>query len=430
MAHSPERRQIFNHLVQISNVGPNATEANPGGDREQSPRSIEHNRIQGHRHVLTDNLVSRVLVETNDSYQALRSALTSELREQGVPVDEYILLDALATILETKRDNVQEAARTQFSFVDDGEVRFASWPGVFTSRLWPVTNPPWYYPHPSLLWNENIATSQLMVHRDRAISYAATYRVSAMSIEIESASSSQEIETSESVTEDVLGLRNYVQIENANRRHRLERNAATLESFAMACEAAIQTRQKPEIGDRGVDVSGEAKDTENANDRSYQKPAQTNDLNIDRSFEVSAFELKYPSLMSLAVALADAEMHISAGNPQSAVDRIFTALHAYLKELCKELQPDERTIADPVKLLSYLLDQHSAFQDTSTHASHIRSIRGSLQKILSVLKETRNHGSLAHPNIDLLANADAWLVVNTTKTLMHYVRSKIEKPQP
>ena len=49
----------------------------------------------------------------------------------------------------------------------------------------------------------------------------------------------------------------------------------------------------------------------------------------------------------------------------------------------------------------------------------------SLGTILDALNPIRNLGSVAHPNIELLEENEAMLVINTAQTVLHYLNSKL-----
>lgn len=48
-----------------------------------------------------------------------------------------------------------------------------------------------------------------------------------------------------------------------------------------------------------------------------------------------------------------------------------------------------------------------------------------MSAILDALNPVRNRASVAHPNATLLAQAEAMLVVNATRTILHYLDAKL-----
>ena len=47
--------------------------------------------------------------------------------------------------------------------------------------------------------------------------------------------------------------------------------------------------------------------------------------------------------------------------------------------------------------------------------------------ILDALNPVRNRASVAHPNPSLLEQHEAMLVVNSTRTILHYLDSKLSR---
>jgi len=44
---------------------------------------------------------------------------------------------------------------------------------------------------------------------------------------------------------------------------------------------------------------------------------------------------------------------------------------------------------------------------------------------IDVLNTVRNNASVAHPNLELLGEAEAHLMVNVVRTLFHYINAKV-----
>lgn len=125
------------------------------------------------------------------------------------------------------------------------------------------------------------------------------------------------------------------------------------------------------------------------------------------------------------LALADAQALQAATGPTSAVDRVHTAMHGYLKQVC-----DESAIAYPsqptmTQLLKALRREHPAFDVTGPRDDDIRRVINSLGSILDALNPVRNNASVAHPNDELLGPAEATLVINTVTSLLTYLEARI-----
>jgi hypothetical protein len=125
-------------------------------------------------------------------------------------------------------------------------------------------------------------------------------------------------------------------------------------------------------------------------------------------------------------ALKDAEALIAANGATSAVDRVHTALHGYLKAVL-----DAAGIAyaaDPslTDLFKLMRERHPRFRGRGPRAGDIEQVMRSLAAIIAVLSPVRNRASVAHPNEDLLAEAEAMLVINAVRTILHYVDAKLK----
>lgn len=127
-------------------------------------------------------------------------------------------------------------------------------------------------------------------------------------------------------------------------------------------------------------------------------------------------------------AMADAEKLISASGATSGVDRVHTALHGYLNQVCADSQINADQDATLTQLFKLLRKQHAAFSNLGHRGEDIGRILNSLASVLDVLNPIRNKASVAHPNQNLLPDAEAMLVINTVRTILHYFDSKLPKP--
>jgi hypothetical protein len=134
-----------------------------------------------------------------------------------------------------------------------------------------------------------------------------------------------------------------------------------------------------------------------------------------------------PTLTSETVerALEDAELMVAHGKPANAVDRVHTALHSYVKQVCSDagFPTDSLTITAAIKLLR---QQHPVFSKDSDRSNRSASIMKSFAAVCDSLNQDRNTASLAHPNIRLLGNAEAMLAINASRTILHYIHSKLQ----
>jgi hypothetical protein len=129
----------------------------------------------------------------------------------------------------------------------------------------------------------------------------------------------------------------------------------------------------------------------------------------------------------VAHALRDAEVMIREGRPVSAVDRVHTALHGHLRYLCNAEGITLNGQETITQLYKVLRQKVPVFQPQGPHAEDIGKVLRSAAAILDALNPLRNQGTVAHPNENLLEEAEAMLVVNVSWSLLSYLDSKLGK---
>jgi Abortive infection C-terminus len=82
--------------------------------------------------------------------------------------------------------------------------------------------------------------------------------------------------------------------------------------------------------------------------------------------------------------------------------------------------------ASITELLTVIREAHPAFLATGARADDIRRVMRSMAAIGDALNPLRNRASVAHPNQELLAPAEAMLVINVVRTLLHYIDAKLQ----
>lgn len=123
-------------------------------------------------------------------------------------------------------------------------------------------------------------------------------------------------------------------------------------------------------------------------------------------------------------ALADANTLIQSAGPTHAVDRVHTALHAYLKAVCHTQSLETSPGATITNLFKLLRTEHPSLRDLGSHSETMNNVLRSLSNVMDCLNPARNHGSLAHANDALLDKDEAMLVINAARTLFQYLDSK------
>lgn len=125
-------------------------------------------------------------------------------------------------------------------------------------------------------------------------------------------------------------------------------------------------------------------------------------------------------LAHVHAALADADAAILRGEPSHAVDRVHTALHARVRELC-----DTQGIA--LAKDASLPAAFSALWSNPPNGAKVRpegeKVLRSLGGVVEGLSTLRNRASLAHP-AELPDAADALLAINAARTVAAYLEAR------
>lgn len=124
-------------------------------------------------------------------------------------------------------------------------------------------------------------------------------------------------------------------------------------------------------------------------------------------------------------AIADSESLLKTSGATSGVDRIHTALHGYLVVVCDKAgitYPAEPSLTALFKLIR---QQHPKLTNLGPRSADIEKILNSSSAILDALNPVRNKASVAHPNAALLDKDEAMLVMNVTRSLLHYLNDKL-----
>jgi hypothetical protein len=134
-----------------------------------------------------------------------------------------------------------------------------------------------------------------------------------------------------------------------------------------------------------------------------------------------------PSITSEVVdrAISDAEALIKSTGATSGVDRIHTALHGYLRAVCHDVSIPYDGQATLNQLFRLLRNSHPAFRTLGPREQDIQTILRSFNAILDAMNPLRNRASVAHPNETLLDEAEAILVINAARTVLHYLDARI-----
>ena len=125
-------------------------------------------------------------------------------------------------------------------------------------------------------------------------------------------------------------------------------------------------------------------------------------------------------------AIQDTKVLIEKNGATSGVDRIHTALHGYLKEVCKQdgiaLSNDDNL----TQVFKKLKANHPKLQLGGPRQNDIDQIISSFSNTLDKLNPIRNKASLSHQNEELLEDDEAMFVVNSAQTVLNYLNRKFK----
>jgi hypothetical protein len=124
-------------------------------------------------------------------------------------------------------------------------------------------------------------------------------------------------------------------------------------------------------------------------------------------------------------ALADAQTLLRERGATSAVDRVHTGLHAFLKASCDQAGIAYPQNPTPNQLLKALLDHHPGLADLGPRSDDVRRMVRTSAAIVDAMGTLRNRASLVHPNEELLGREEALLVINLARSLLRFLDAKV-----
>ena len=150
---------------------------------------------------------------------------------------------------------------------------------------------------------------------------------------------------------------------------------------------------------------------------------------VDLALETGSPPVSSPSLVissdAVERALADAERLLQSRGAPSSVDRVHTAFHGYLRAIAAKASLAAPLDAGATQLFKIIRNDHPSLRASGPRASDVDRILAAIATIIDALDPVRNRASSAHPNESILGDAEAMLVVNTVKSLLHYVNEKL-----
>lgn len=117
---------------------------------------------------------------------------------------------------------------------------------------------------------------------------------------------------------------------------------------------------------------------------------------------------------------------VKRGQAPSAIDRIHTALHAYLLETCSKANMVVGNDPAAAQLFKLLREQHPAFLPAGPRHDDVNRILRTFASVVDAMSPIRNRASLAHAN-PLLEEPEAIAVVNAAYTIFRYVQDSLRR---
>lgn len=124
--------------------------------------------------------------------------------------------------------------------------------------------------------------------------------------------------------------------------------------------------------------------------------------------------------------LRDVKTLVEHRGAKSAVDRIHTALHAYLKFVCDSKEISFNKNASITELFKLVNSHIVGLTADKKVKENIDRILKSLSSVVDSLNYLRNHASLAHAN-EQMDEDEAQLVIESTLTILKYLNNKLYK---
>lgn len=125
-----------------------------------------------------------------------------------------------------------------------------------------------------------------------------------------------------------------------------------------------------------------------------------------------------------SMAFSEAAGLVRTGHAPSAVDRIHTALHAFLRETCESEGIEVGNDPTITQIFKLLREHHPAFQPAGPRSDDIARILRSFASVVDAMSPIRNKASMAHAN-PLLEGPEAIVVVNAAYTILRYAQDRL-----
>lgn len=122
-------------------------------------------------------------------------------------------------------------------------------------------------------------------------------------------------------------------------------------------------------------------------------------------------------------AIEDAEVFIREGHYDSAMDRIHTAFHGYLRALLDYHGVVYQSGDSLPSLYSQLHTCYEASIQPTDVAARVKTILRSAGGMVQTVNELRNNNTIAHPNEQLINKREAQLVIRLVNAVVDYIEA-------
>lgn len=158
---------------------------------------------------------------------------------------------------------------------------------------------------------------------------------------------------------------------------------------------------------------------------------EENDPGVAQELGLSVVHVPAPARRQTASevverALRDADHLLQTNGAISALDRVHTALHGYLLDVCAASGLAVAPDATIGLLFKTIRVGHPSLTAMNKHDPQVDAVLGSLAGAVTALNTLRNNASVAHPNQVLLGEGEAMLMVNLVRTLFNYLETRLD----
>lgn len=149
------------------------------------------------------------------------------------------------------------------------------------------------------------------------------------------------------------------------------------------------------------------------------------DLLIEHFQEIEFDELDKSKTLSKTIE--DAEEFIRKGKYLSAIDRVHTTLHGYLRWRLDSMSIDYSESDTLMQLYSKLHNNLNITPESSDINEIIKTTIRSASAVINSINTARNKHSLSHPNTDIIGDKEAKLLIGLSKFIFDYIESTNDK---